>query len=193
MELDELTPARVLLLRYMLLDRLTAPGSISGHQADRLRSGLGGRPPDGGRPNTAETMRARLADLLLLCRDLNRTEELCCRMRYGATAVAGSVTYTLLRRLCDLREGDGEEIVDLRPQGPDGSPMPGWVTVRGVKARYPSYGEIAQRLALDGVCNSDGQPMTPGAVERRLRDASAKISWAIRARRAMADWEDRAA
>ena len=49
MELDELTPARVLLLRYMIDSQLTAPGSISGHQADRLRSGLGGAPQDGGR------------------------------------------------------------------------------------------------------------------------------------------------
>lgn len=193
MEFAELTPSRVLLLRYMLMDRLTAPGSIGGHQADRLRSGLGGRPPDGGRPNTAETMRAHLADLLLLCRDLNRTEELCCRMRYGATATAGSVTYEALRRVGDLHEGDGEDVIDVHPRDLGGQPMGDeWVRVRGRRSRLPSHREIAQLLADQGVLNADGQPMTSGAVERRLRDASAKIATAIKARLAMQQWEERA-
>lgn len=166
MELDELTPARVLLLRYMIDSQLTAPGSISGHQADRLRSGLGGAPQDGGRVNGQEALHAKLGDLLLLCRGLSPLEERVCRLRYGAAA--GSLPYTLLRRLCDLREGDGEDIVDLRPQGPDGSPMPGWVTVRGVRARYPSNQEIGDKLGL-----------TARQVQRHLEDARAKVATAI--------------
>lgn len=180
-DLDELTPSRVLLLRYMIESQLTAPGSMSGHQADRLRSGLGGAPQDGGRVNGQEALHAKLGDLLLLCRDLNRVEERVCRLRYGATA--GSVTYEALRRVGDLREGDGEDIVDLRPRDIEGRSVGAeWVRVRGRRSRLPSHHEIAQLLADQGVCSADGGPMTSGAVERRLRDASAKIATAIRAR-----------
>lgn len=167
MDLNELTPARILLARYVLEARLTSPGSTSGHQAERLRAGLGGAPQEGGRVNVSELLRARLADLLLLCRGLSEAEEKVCRARYAAAA--GVLPYTAIRRLADMRDGDGEEVADVRPHDLDGKPMDGYVQVRGLRTRYPSNAEIAQKLGL-----------TARQVQRHLEDARAKIAESIR-------------
>lgn len=191
MDIDQPTPAQVLRARYVLEDRLVSPGSTSGLIAERARLGLATH-GEGYQGDGQASTRAELADLLLLTRDLTPLEQRCCRLRYGATA--GSATYERLVRIGDLREGDGEEVIDVRPVDLDGNPLGGeWVRVRGRRARMPSYSEIAAHLAAEGVCNADGLPMSAGAVERRLRDASEKVATAIRARRAMTDWEDRAA
>lgn len=188
MDYTELTPPRVLSLRYSLEDRLTSPGSTSGVVEDRLKSGLAGR--EGYQGGGGDHIRTALADLLLLCRDLNQTEERACRLRYGSAA--GIMGYEAVRRLWAMREGDGEDITDLRATDPEGEPMLGWVRVRGRRARMPSHAEIAERMAAEGHRNADGDPMTAGAVERTLRDASAKVAWATRSRAAMAAWEARA-
>lgn len=80
-------------------------------------------------------------------------------MRYRTAA--GSVS--------ELKDGDDEESTDLCPTAPGGEPLAGWVQVRGIKAHYPPHHEITRFLTEQGVLNADGQPMTAGAVERRLR------------------------
>lgn len=135
-------------------------------------------------------MRQELAWLLGLCRGLNAQEERVCRARYSTPA--GSVGYERLVRVGDMREGDGEDIIDVRPKDLDGKPQDGWVLVSGIKSRLASYQEVAAHLAEQGMSNADGAPMTAGSVEKVLRVASEKISIAIRARQAMAALEDRA-
>lgn len=159
--------ARVLVVRYRLEAVISTPGSISGHQAEQARIGLGGRPPDGGRLNSQEVLRAKLADMLLLCRDLNGLEESCCRTRYAGAA--GTIGYSAIRRLCDLQEGDGEEVADVRPRDYDGRPMDGYVAVRGIRSRYPSYAEIGVVVGR-----------TADQVRGILDDARGKIGKAIR-------------
>lgn len=133
----ELTPQRVLVLRYQLEERLCSPGSLSGHQADLLRQGLGGAPPDGARPNTAESERAKLADLVLLCKGLTALQEAACRARYSGSV--GVELYKRLRRPCDLREGDGEEVINARPEG-----HADLVEVQGRSAVYASYRRVGE-------------------------------------------------
>lgn len=188
MDWKNLTPPQALRLRYVLEDRLISPGSTSGLVAERCRLGLATRGPYQG--DGASGIRADLADLVLVCRDLNPLEQRCCRLRYGATA--GTVGYEAARRIGDLLGGDGEEIVDRRPSDLEGHPLGGeWVRVVGVKARMPSYIEIAELLAAEGVMNTDGQLMTHGAVKRALCNASAKVAFAIRTRAAWQDLEER--
>lgn len=187
MDWQNLDPPKALRLRYVLEDRLVAPGSTSGLIAERCRLGLATREPYQG--DGAASVRADLADLLLVCRDLTPLEQRVCRLRYGSAA--GSVTYEAARKIDELREGDGEEIIDLRPTSPDGSPMAGWVRVRGIKTRVLTYQEIAEQMAAEGVLNADGQLMTHGAVKRALWDASTKVATAIRARQAWQELEER--
>lgn len=137
----DLSPTKVLVLRYQLEERLCSPGSLSGHQAELLRQGLGGAPPDGARPNTAEAERAKLADLVLLCRHLTPREEQACRARYSGSI--GVETYKRLRRPCDMRDGDGEEVINARPEGHQDL-----VEVQGRKASFPSWQEVAERLRM---------------------------------------------
>lgn len=178
LDLANLTAPKVLISRYLLQARLSSPGSLSGHQVEQARLGLGGRPPDGGRINTQDELRARLADLLLLCRDLNKDEERVCRQRYGTTA--GVEQYSAVRRLCDLREGDGEDVADTQPRTPEGQPMPGFVGVRGRRCCYPSYAEVGAELGMQA-----------GQVRSLLDSARAKISTSIRWRAFAASQEAR--
>lgn len=176
--------------RYLLESRLTSAGSTSGIVAERARLGLATRPEGGYQGGGGDTVRQELGWLLGLCRGLNEQEERVCRARYAAPA--GSVGYERLVRVSDMVEGDGEDIIDVRPKDLDGKPQDGWVLVRGVKSRLPSYQEVAAHLAEQGMSNADGAPMTAGAVEKVLRVASEKIAVSIRARQAMAALEDRA-
>ncbi|MFO0578675.1 MAG: hypothetical protein U1A78_32125 [Polyangia bacterium] len=167
MDYLSLSAPKVLIARFLLEARLSSPGSISGHQVEQAKLGMGGRPPDGGRVNVQEVLRARLADLLLLCRDLNKDEERVCRCRYGTTA--GAELYTAIRRLCDLREGDGEDVADMNPRDPGGAPMTGYVAVTGQRGRFPNYEEIGRQLGLTAV-----------QVRTLLYSARAKIATAIK-------------
>lgn len=180
MNFQDLTASKVLVARYLLEGQLTAPGSLSGHQADRLRLGLIGPPSDGARPNTAEMLRARLADLLLLCRDLNSLEETACRVRYGGSGAAwGTEVYRRVTRLCDLREGGGEDVASLKPKAPGGEPLGrGWAEVVGVRARRPSFEEVG------AVCGC-----SPRQAARALGVARAKIGTAIKWRSFMQSQE----
>lgn len=141
-----LTPPRVLLGRFLLEDRLSAGRSITGFQLEQAELGLSVRGSSGGGRNVAELLAARLATLTAFCVRLRAVEEKVCRARYGA--VAGIVGYTAIRLLCDILEGDGEEIVDLRPKDLDGRPLQHSVQVRGVRARFPSYEEIGAAAGL---------------------------------------------
>lgn len=182
MNFQDLTASKVLVARYLLEGQLTAPGSLSGHQADRLRLGLVGPPSDGARPNTAECLRARLADLLLLCRDLDHLEEAACRARYGGVGAAwGTEVYKRVTRLCDIREGSGEDVASMKPKSPGGAPLGrGWAEVVGVRARRPSFEEVAT------VCGC-----SPRQAARALGVARSKIDTAIKWRAFMQAQEDR--
>lgn len=178
MNYAQLTPPKVLILRYFLESQLAAAASITGRQAERAELGLTGPPPDGGRVNVQEVLRARLADFTILCRDLSELEQAICRARYGS--YGGTEGYRVVKRLCDVpdllippdgnarRRGDGEELSDLRPTDPEGKPLAGWVEVSGVRARLPSYTEIGDLLGF-----------TPGQVRGILQSAREKILTAI--------------
>lgn len=136
---------------------------------DALQAGLGGARPDGARRNTQEDLRARLADLALFCRGLSPQQELACRLRYSEPGQPRP--YRKLRRLCDIREGDGEEVCSLKPSGPDGEPLTGWAEVRGYRAELPSYQDIGAAMGL-----------TPGQVRGLLDKARGRIAREIRHR-----------
>ena len=174
--LDPPSPAKILSLRYALEAALSAPGSLSGPMLEALQAGLGGSRPDGARRNTQEDLRARLADLTLFCRALSPEQERVCRLRYGEPGQPKP--YTRLRRLCDIREGDGEEISSLRPQGPDGEALPGWAEVSGWRAELPSYQDIGQAMGL-----------TPGQVRGILDRARSRIAREIRRRSIQSEFD----
>lgn len=159
--------------------------------AERARLGLSTRPEGGYQGGGGDVIRADLCWLLGFCRDLNPTEEKVARAYYGSAA--GIVGYEAVRRIADMIEGDGEDIVDVRPKDLDGNQLGGeWVKVKGVKARMPTYDEAAAALAAEGMRNADNQPMSGGAVKKVLSAVSEKVWGAIRARQAMAQWEARA-
>jgi hypothetical protein len=164
----DLTPTSVLVSRFLLEAQLSSPGSISGHQLRQAQGGLGGRPPDGGRLNLQDELHARLGDLLLLCRDLNALEQRVCRARYGTTS--GVEYYTRLRRPCDMRDGDGEDVIDARPTDPDGKPIEGFVRTRGPKGRFPDFDEIAAQLGLE-------RRVVRSAVETARSKIATAIKW----------------
>ena len=169
--LDPPSPAKILSLRYALEAALSAPGSLSGPMLEALQAGLGGARPDGARRNTQEDLRARLADLALLCRGLSPEQERVCRARYAG--IGAIRPYARLRRLGDLREGEGEEVSSLRPLGPDGERLEGWAEVSGWRAELPSYAAIGAAMGL-----------TPGQARGILDRARGKIAKAIRHRAA---------
>lgn len=189
-ELRNLTPVGVLRKLAQLEQRLTSPGSTSGIVAERARLGLAVR-PTGYQGDGGAEQRLELTHLLGFVRDLNPAEREAARLRYGG--VSGHVTYEALRRSGDLVHGDGEVVIDHRPTDLEGKPLGGeWVRVCGVKATLPSHAEIAREMARRGFVNGDGAPMSPGAVEKLLRTAGEKVGWALRARLAQAELEERA-
>lgn len=166
--IQSLTPAKVLVGRFQLEQQLASSRSLTGQQLERVEEGLGGsRGAGGASRNIAELLACRLSTLSVFCRALSRREERVCRARYGS--VAGVTIYTDVRPLADLREGDGEDIIDMRPQSPDGELLKGCVQVRGVRARFPSYVEIGQGLGL-----------TAHQVHHLLNTSRAKIGRALR-------------
>lgn len=167
--MDTLSPAQLLTLRFSLEASLASPGSLSGPMLEALQAGLGGARPDGARRNTQEDLRARLADLALFCRGLSPQMELACRLRYGEPG--RPKPYRKLRRLCDIREGDGEEVASLRPTGPDGERLEGWAEVSGYRTELPSYQDIGLAMGL-----------TPGQVRGVLDRSRSRISREIRRR-----------
>lgn len=158
-----MTPAQVLRARFHLEQQLSAPGSMSGYQADRLAMGLSGPSGNGARSDGAERLRSQLADLVLLCRGLTAEEELVCKLKYGA---AGTIeTYRRHRRPCDIRQGDGEEVIAVKTE------HEGYVEVEGKRSRYPVLEVVAKQSGL-----------TVDQVRRRLGNATRKIKEASEAR-----------
>ena len=159
---DKLTPTRVLRARFHIEQQLSAPGSLSGYQADRLAMGLSGPSGNGARSNGQDNLRAQLGDLLLLCRDLTPEEETVCRLKYGAQ---GQIeTYRRHRRPCDMRTGDGEDVINTKTE------HDGFVEVEGKRAAYPVREQIAA-----------GAGITTRQVKSRLSTAHSKIAAAIKA------------
>lgn len=155
------TPAQVLRARFHLEQQLSAPGSLSGYQADRLQMGLSGPSGNGARSNGQDTLRAKLGDLLLLCRRLTPEEEKVCRLKYGTQ---GQIeTYRRHRRPCDMRPGDGEDVVNAK------TGHEGFVEVEGKRAAYPVREQIAASAG-----------MTARQVKSRLSSAHSKIADAIK-------------
>lgn len=184
-----LTPAKALRERFELEAELTNTPSPTGLQLDAVENRILGPGHNGGGRDVLHAKRVRLMDHLVLMRDLNRQEVEVCRLRYHD--LLRTVSYERTVRIPDLRDGEGEEVLS-RVLRPDGTPDQNWVRVRGLRQRLPTYREVAEHMAQRGELTADGQPMTAGAVERRLRDACAKVAWAIRARAAMAELEERA-
>lgn len=174
--LDPPSPAKILSLRFALEAALSAPGSLSGPMLEALQAGLGGARPDGARRNAQENLRARLADLTLLCRGLSPEQERVCRLRYGEPGQPRP--YRRLRRLGDILEGDGEELVSLKPTGPSGEPMPGWAEVSGWRAELPSYAAIGATMGL-----------SPGQVRGILDRARSRIAREIRRRSIQSEFD----
>ena len=155
------TPAQVLRSRFHLEQQLSAPGSLSGYQADRLQMGLSGPSGNGARSNGQDTLRAKLGDLLLLCRGLTPEEEKVCRLKYGTQ---GQIeTYRRHRRPCDMQQGDGEEVIAVKTE------YDGYVEVEGKRSRYPVREQIAASAG-----------MTARQVKSRLSSAHSKIADAIK-------------
>lgn len=109
---------------------------------------------------------------------MNDREQEVCRLRYST--LAGVMGYNAVRKLCDMRDGDGEDVTDVRPRDYDGKPLDGYVGVRGLRAKYPSYEQIGERLGL-----------TSGQVRGILDDARGKIGKALRWRVFMQQQEAR--
>lgn len=190
-DLSQLTPARVLRGVALLEERLCAPGSTSGIVAERARLGVAALSRDGYQGEGGDFVRQRLTFLLGFCRDLSAPEREASRLRYGG--VGHHSTYERCIRIGDLQDGSGEEVVDVRPLDEQGQALgPEWVRVRGLRATLPTYEQVAHEMAERGHRNGDGQPMSPGAVERLLRHAAEKVSWAIKARLALSMLEERA-
>ncbi len=161
----------------MIESRLTAAGSTSGIVAERMKLGMATR--SGYEGDGADRTRRELTWLLGLTRDLTPDEMRVCRAHYGSTA--GSVQYEDLRKVGDLAEGDGEDVIDVRPMDPAGQPLGGeWVKVRGVRARYPSWEETGRALGL-----------TSRQVQRHLEEARAKVETARKWRLFHAEQEAR--
>ena len=157
-----MTPAQVLRARFHLEQQLSAPGSLSGYQADRLAMGLSGPSGNGARSNGQDNLRAQLGDLLLLCRDLTPEEEKVCRLKYG---MSGQIeTYRRHRRPCDMRPGDGEDVINAKTE------HEGFVEVEGKRSAYPVREQIAASAS-----------MTTRQVKSRLSSAHSKIAAAIKA------------
>ena len=153
-------PAQVLRARFHLEQQLSAPGSMSGYQTDRLAMGLSGPSGNGARSDGAERLRSQLADLVLLCRGLTAEEERVCRLKYGA---AGTIeTYRRHRRPCDMQQGDGEEVIAVKTE------YDGYVEVEGKRSRYPVLEAVAKQSGL-----------TVRQVRTRIQSALGKISAAI--------------
>lgn len=153
--------------------------------AERAKLGLATRPEGGYQGGGGDHVRQELTWLLGLTRDLTPGEERAAAVKYGSAGE--QVGYEQVKRFDDVREGDGEEITSLHPKDLDGRPCgEGWVRVRGVKERRPTYAEVAEAMAREGWRNADDQPMSPGAVKRLLETACSKVATAIKARLMMA-------
>jgi hypothetical protein len=100
---------------------------------------------------------------VLLCRGLTAEEELVCKLKYGA---AGTIeTYRRHRRPCDIRQGDGEEVIAVKTE------HEGYVEVEGKRSKYPVLEVVAKQSGL-----------TVDQVRRRLGNATRKIKEASEAR-----------
>ena len=53
---DKLTPTRVLRARFHIEQQLSAPGTLSGYQAERLQMGLSGPSGNGARSNGQDAL-----------------------------------------------------------------------------------------------------------------------------------------
>ena len=178
-ELHELTTGQALRERFQYEAEFASAPSPTGYQLESAQSRvLGDGNTNGARPDSQEWKRIRLMDLMQLTKDLNRQELDALRLRY--LTLATPEPYTKTRRLSDMQDGDGEEIVSTKALDDKGDPMEGYVVVRGFSMRYASHETVAEHMAASGVLNSDGQPMTHGAVKRRIEDGQAKTSTALK-------------
>lgn len=134
------SPASVFVLRYALEARLASSPSASGPQIDRLRQGT---TPSGG-SDSLERVRIDYADLCRRCKGLTEEEERVCRLRYGS-AVGTEVYERWIgsHNLEDAEKWQGEVLLgDKDPANPE------LRKVLGVRARWPSYGEIGGEVGL---------------------------------------------
>ena len=177
-ELSGLTPARVFRERYQLESELSATPSPMGTQLEIARTETYQDRASGcGRDGLGERQ-LRHATLVLLCRDLNAQEAAAVRLYYWDLRTPGRERKAL--RIGDLRPGDGTDVLLTAPRGPDGTTMDGFAICSTVVQLAPSLAAVTAAMVNAGHKGSDGSPIMPGAVRRRLSDARRKVADAIR-------------
>ena len=177
-EIHELTASECLRERFDLEAALGSAPSPTGAQLDCIENGLIGPGHNGARTDGSEGRQIRMLDLMNATKGLNRQEVEVCRLRYRT--LARSVPYERVRRMADIMEGDGETVIDPRPLDSEGKPMDGYVRVRGMKVIPAKDEVVARAMAADGVRNADGEPMTAGAVEKRVSQSLAKVGESLK-------------
>lgn len=177
-ELHEMTASEVLRERFRLEAALEGSPSVTGAQLEGAKNGIQGPGHNGAQINHVEEHRLRLMEAMHLTKDLNAQELKASRLRYWELSTPSP--YTAARRLEDLRDGDGEEIIDPRPLDGDGKPMTGYVRVQGTKQNAGSFRAVAEQMAAQGEVDSEGNPMRAGGAERRVKDALDKVTFAVK-------------
>lgn len=169
------SPSAVLQLRYYLESLLSSARSLQGAQMEALRRGTVG--VQGGAPDSGEGLRLLYLDLLALCRSLSEEQERLCRLRFGTPS--GWESYERNAPGGEVQrqpwvDGPGQLETLGTPEGEDMvRPLPeGRVLVRGRRACWPSYEEIAAQVGL-----------SPYQVRRRLGAALGRVAQALRRRR----------
>lgn len=184
----DLNPAKVLRQRFELENSLSSSRSPLGGHLEAAENGIIGPGHSGAGRDVDERKRLKLLDLLTYCGGLTRQEVDTARLYYDK--LLDLQPYERNIRIADMCDGDGEEIVAVRITGPDGKPLAGFVRVRGVRLRFPTYEAVADHMAAGGDKTADGGPMTLAAVKRRLCDARSKIAEALNWRSFMASQEE---
>jgi hypothetical protein len=171
-DLHELTPSQVLRERFELEAAFASTPSASGPQLEAAHTRILGHGHNGSRGDGMEERRIRFMDLLVLTRGLKREDVEVCRLKYRT--LAKLVPYDKLRRLSDVRTGDGETITATQVQDENGEPLPGWAMVRGISTRPASRAAVVEHL------RSEGKKASNYTVDQALASAHASIAQRIK-------------
>lgn len=166
-ELHDLTPAQILRERFDLEAVFSATPSASGAQLEAVQTRILGQGHNGSRVDAMEERRIRYMDLLVLTKGVKRADVDICRLKYRT--LARLVPYDKLRRVGDVRDGDGETVISTQPKDDKGEPLPGWVLVRGVSVRPASRGAVVEHM------RNAGQKASNYRVDQALASAHVSI------------------
>jgi hypothetical protein len=146
--LTELTAPEALRERFDLEADFGSTHSPTGMQLESIATRILGPGHNGGRADSQEAKRLRLMDLLKLTAGLSEKEVDVARLRYRM--LAQPTGYEKLRRPADIREGDGETIIENHPVDDKGVPIGGFVRVVGSKTRQATNRELAAHTGMSG-------------------------------------------